>query len=265
MKFIRNRTVLGIICIVLAVVICFIITPMFNAAVNKTGSFVHIIKDVAKGVVITGDDVDVVEAGSYNQPTNLLTTEEAVIGKYATADLFTGDYVSDLKVSDNPVNEDQYLYELGNGYRAISLTLQTFACGLSGKLRPGDIVSVIVPNYQDSGYAAILPELQYVRVLAATDSNGYDSDEVVLDAEGNEEDTELPSTVTLLVTDVQAKALAKAEADGASHIELVFRGDEKTAQKYLEEQKKIIKESEGMENEDEPLQEAAAGGSGASV
>ena len=45
---------------------------------------------------------------------------------------------------------------------------RAFATGLSGKLESGDIVSVLVADYQGMGETVIPPELQYVEVISVT-------------------------------------------------------------------------------------------------
>ena len=35
MRFLKNRTVLGVLCIVLSLIICFAVTPLFNKAMSE--------------------------------------------------------------------------------------------------------------------------------------------------------------------------------------------------------------------------------------
>lgn len=44
MKLLKNRTVLGVICIALSLIICFAITPLFNAAKDRTTEIVRMKK-----------------------------------------------------------------------------------------------------------------------------------------------------------------------------------------------------------------------------
>lgn len=57
----------------------------------------------------------------------------------------------------------------------MSITIKSFANGLSGKLQSGDIVSVIAPDYKKLGATVIPPELKYVEVVSVTASSGYDA------------------------------------------------------------------------------------------
>ena len=237
MSIFKNRTVIGVICILLALVICFGITPLFNQSISQKAEIVRVTKDIHAGELITKDMVTTAEVGSYNLPSGLMTAKDNVVGKYAKADLAVGDYILAAKLSDAPAAENAYLYNLDGTKQAISVTIKSFATGLSGKLESGDIVTVIVADYQGKGETAIPPELQYVEVISVTASSGYDANtgEVV-------DEKELPSTVTLLVTTEQAKVLAELEQDSELHLALVYRGTPENAAKFIAAQDALIEE-----------------------
>lgn len=237
MKIFRNRTVVGVLCILLALIICFGVTPLFSRSASEKTEIVRVTKDIKEGDEITAEMVQTVEVGAYNLPQNLMTDKKEVVGKYATADLAAGDYILSSKLSAVPAAENAYLYNLDGKKQAISVTIKSFATGLSGKLESGDIVTVIVADYQGKGETAIPPELQYVEVISVTASSGYDANtgEVV-------DEKELPSTVTLLVTTEQAKVLAELEQDSELHLALVYRGTPENAAKFIAAQDALIEE-----------------------
>lgn len=237
MKIFRNRTVIGVLCILLALIICFGVTPLFSRSASEKTEIVRVTKDIKEGDEITAEMVQTVEVGAYNLPQNLMTDKKEVIGKYATTDLAAGDYILSSKLSDVPAAENAYLYNLDGTKQAISVTIKSFATGLSGKLESGDIVTVIVADYQGKGETAIPPELQYVEVISVTASSGYDANtgEVV-------DEKELPSTVTLLVTTEQAKVLAELEQDSELHLALVYRGTPENAAKFIAAQDALTEE-----------------------
>ena len=237
MKIFRNRTVVGVLCILLALIICFGVTPLFSRSASEKTEIVRVTKDIKEGDEITAEMVQTVEVGAYNLPQNLMTDKKEVVGKYATADLAAGDYILSSKLSAVPAAENAYLYNLDGKKQAISVTIKSFATGLSGKLESGDIVTVIVADYQGKGETAIPPELQYVEVISVTASSGYDANtgEVV-------DEKELPSTVTLLVTTEQAKVLAELEQDSELHLALVYRGTPENAAKFIVAQDALIEE-----------------------
>ena len=148
MKILKSRTVLGAICIVVSLLFCFGVTPLFNKEISKKVEIVRVVKDIKIGDKITGDMVRTVEVGSLNLPPEVMKNKDSVIGKYASADMVAGDYIINSKVADEPAAENAYLYNLSGEKQAISVSVKSFATGLSGKLKSGDIVSVIAPDYQ---------------------------------------------------------------------------------------------------------------------
>ena len=81
---------------------------------------------------------------------------------------------------------------------------------------------------------------QYVEIISVTASSGYDAN--TGEPVDEEDDKELPDTVTLLVSPEQAKVLAELEAEGTIHLALVYRGDRENADKFLTSQDEIILE-----------------------
>lgn len=239
MNFLKNRTVIGVLCIILSLVICFAVTPLFNQSISEKAEIVRVVKPVKLGEEITADKVKTVEVGGYNLPNDVVKNLDTAIGKCASADLAVGDYIIASKIADEPAAENAYLYNLTGEKQAISVSVKAFANGLSGKLQSGDIVSIIAPDYKKQGATVIPTELQYVEVIAVTATNGYDANT----GEPSEDDEkELPGTVTLLVTPEQSKVLAELEADGKLHISLVYRGDAANSAKFTEAQDAVLTE-----------------------
>ena len=241
MSFLKNRTVVGVICILLSLLICFGLTPLFNQSVSQKAEIVRVVQPIRAGDEITESMVQIVEVGGYNLPEDVLRQKESAVGKYATADLAVGDYIIPSKLSDAPAAENAYLYSLDGSQQAISVSIKSFAEGLSGKLQSGDIVSVIAPDYEQQGQTVVPAELQYVEVISVTASSGYDAN-TGEPAADEEDDKELPDTVTLLVSPEQAKVLAELEAEGTIHLSLVYRGDRENAGKFLAAQNEILLE-----------------------
>ena len=83
MNLFKNRTVLGVICIALSLLICFGITPLFNKEMSRKTEIVRVTKEILTGEKITNDMVDIVEVGGYNLPTNVIKTKETIVGTFA--------------------------------------------------------------------------------------------------------------------------------------------------------------------------------------
>ena len=92
MSFLKNRTVVGVICILLSLLICFGLTPLFNQSVSQKAEIVRVVQPIRAGDEITESMVQIVEVGGYNLPEDVLRQKESAVGKYATADLAVGDY-----------------------------------------------------------------------------------------------------------------------------------------------------------------------------
>lgn len=255
MSFIKNRTVIGVLCIVISLIICFVLTPLFTAGVSQKTTIVRVVKEIRPGDAIADDQVKVVEVGGHGLPENVIRDKESVVGRYAVTALDVGDYILPTKLSEAPAAENAYLYNLNGEKQAISITIKSFANGLSGKLMSGDIVSVIAPDFRKLGETVIPPELQFVEVISVTASSGYDANTGEASTGEDDDDRELPSTVTILVCPYQSMLLAELEADGKLHLSLVYRGDPEACAAFLTTQDEIIeeilKELEEEENEEE--------------
>ena len=244
MSFLKNRTVVGVLCILLSLLICFVLTPLFNQGLAQKTEIVRVVREIRAGDAITADMVQAAQVGGYGLPENVIRQTETAIGKYAAADLSIGDYILSTKLSDTPALENAYLYKLDGEKQAMSVTIKAFAYGLSGKLQSGDIVSVIAPDYQKQGVTVIPAELKFVEVIGVTASSGYDANngdrrEAEPNSSSAEEERELPATVTLLVSPEQSMALAELEADGKLHLSLVYRGAPENSAKFIKAQDEV--------------------------
>ena len=81
-RAVGNRTIIGIICIVAALAICFGIAPMVNKLRDGKAMVVRVSTAIEKGAIITDANIEVVEVGSFNLPGNVVKSKDAVIGKF---------------------------------------------------------------------------------------------------------------------------------------------------------------------------------------
>ncbi|SCJ45126.1 Flp pilus assembly protein CpaB [uncultured Clostridium sp.] len=236
MGFKRNRTTTGVIAIVIASTLCFVIAPIYNKSIQKPVNIVQVTSDIKRGEKLTSDNVKVVETIQKYAPSSAVSEKDA-IGKYAVADMLKEDIVLQKKLSKNRLSEDKYLYGLNGHQQAISFTIKNFASGLSGKLETGDIISVIATTEDDNGNEKTYTpkELTYVKVLAVTNSEGKDKGEKRI-----EDQKELPVTITVLANKQQAELIAKLESTSKMHVSLAFRGTEKEGLDYLNKQNSML-------------------------
>lgn len=229
-KIFKNRIVIAFIALVLALICGF----MFFISVNSMSSSTNAVKittNVPKGTLITENMVKVEKIGGHNI-TDIATNKNEVVGKYACTDLVPEEVVMKKKVADSITNSSDKFYQLDGTKSAISVTIKTFADGLSDKLLAGDIVSCIVTD-QTTKKTSTPAELTYLEVLAVTQDDGKDKQS---DAAGEDN----MATVTVLAAPKQAEMLAGYDNTSDVHFALVYRGNEQTAKQFLEKQDSVL-------------------------
>jgi len=233
----KNRTIIGVICMVLAVAVTFAIAPLVNRLTTDTSEVIRLASDVKQGTEITADCLEVVKVKTDTIPQGTVNDPSQIIGKYASSQLYAGDYLTAEKLTGEANTASDVFASLNGEKVAVSVTIDTFAAGLSGKLQNGDIISVIVVD-RDTGKAAIPVTLKYMKVITTTTSGGIDQDSIVKNEDGS---YEIPSTVTLLASTEQAKQLAEYDNEDVMTVALVYRGTAENAQKFLDAQDEYLK------------------------
>ncbi len=239
MKLLRNKFVIGILCIVLALLFAFVALPaLTGSGKSETVSVLRMTQTVSEGTQLTADMVETVGVPK-NLVENGMSEHSAAVGKYAAAELYAGDYLTTEKLTATLT--EQNLFSAGTDKRkmVISVTLPSLASGVSGRLLPGDIVSVIaIPQgtvNQTLGVepgeasettttgAYIDPVLAHIEVCMVTTSTGSDAS---VEAQPDEDSKNtLPVTVSFYATEEQALKLAELEQTGAIHLAFVARGN----------------------------------------
>ncbi len=260
----KNRTFIGVLLIILAVAMCFGISPLFSQLLAQKTTIIRLNQDVPQGVQITEAMLVTVEVGTLNLPDNMQNDPAMIIGKYTVAPMFTGDTFTDAKLSDTIDTSDSLLRQLKPNETAISVTIRNLANGLSGKLQTGDIIQIVSVDEDD--VAEIHEELQYVEVLATTASNGsddtYSADTVNDSSSDSDEEQEVYATVTVILQDrSQALKLAECESTSSLHAVFVCRGDEELKEECLAAQRLALGiEQESVEAAEEAITEEANNG-----
>ena len=243
----RNRTIIGIVCVALAAVMMFGITPLVNTVSSGKIEVAQVVRRIEQGQLITAEDVTKVQIGSLGVRDTVIKDEKQVVGKYAAVTIVPNNCIYLEMVSDDSDSADSVFRQLNGAQQAISITIPNFANGLSGKLKNGDIVSVVVVSENQS---VIPAELTYVKVITTTTAKGADNDQLTANEDGT---VDLPATATLLVTPAQAKLLALHDHKSKIYLTLVYRGDSEIAGKFLEAQNEVLAQradaEDGGENE----------------
>jgi len=248
----NNRFIYGILSLILAAIIAFIAIPAVTSKTSHTTQIVRMKSDVARGSIVTSDDVELVEVGGYNLPEGLAKEISDVTNTYATTNLYIGDYLLPTKLSRDPLSSDLSLNNIPDGYVAISITTQTLASGLSDKLQANDIIRLYHYDKDEVLEPVVdIPELRYVKVLGVTDSEGLPIDYTTPPAE--DEERQQTATITVLATPTQALLLTKFENEGVLHAALICRGNETLAEDLLGRQDDILVTLYGDGSTDEEL------------
>lgn len=241
MKLAGNRTIIGIICVVLALGITFGVAPLVTRFADRKVDVVMMKNSVERGHVITEDDVEIKSVGAQNLSDRTVKNKDYVIGKYATASLFAGQMILADHVSTEGNNIEAVLSTLNGTKVALSVNAANFANIVSDKIGNGDIVSAIVYDKENDDYF-IPPELKYLKVITTTTNTGVDKDQKT--------DGEQTATVTLLVTPGQAEILARYNNMSFIHFALVCRGDKAIAGQFIEAQDAYLTNAKGTNTED---------------
>ena len=119
----KNRTIIGIVCIILAVAITFGVSPMINKMTEGKTQVVVLSKDIAKGARIADGDLTTVELSKNGIPDKAVKDKKDIVDKYANSDIYKGDIATAVKFSDNANSSDNILSSLGKDKVAMSITI----------------------------------------------------------------------------------------------------------------------------------------------
>jgi len=251
MKLLKNRIVIGIICIIVGLLLSFAVLPALQNNGQSTVSAVRMKEPVQGGTQITAEMVETVKI-PQNLVQGSIVDTSSVVGRYANARLYAGDYLTGGKLSATPEEQNAFAAGTAKGKTVVSVTLPSLASGVSGSLQPGDIVTVIAlpkssgnqsmnvePNPSGEtteGAAVISPELHYLEVCMVSASDGASAD--VNSNPGKDDKNSLPVTVSFYASETQALKLAELEHQGIIHLTFVARGDD--AGKYIPDDQRVL-------------------------
>jgi len=233
----KNRTVLGLICVILAIVLVFCISPLFNKAFDSKTQVILLKSPVLQGQQITPEMLSRVEMGTYNLPKNAIKDPQHIIGKFAVSNLYAGSLIYPEMLIETTDNSDTMLRNLKDNEIAMSVTIKSLANGVSGKLMTGDIIKIV--SVDNDKVATIYDELQYIEVLTTTTNSGVDNFHQPTPDENGE--IPLPVTITVILQD-ELQALRLAECENTSLHAIFVSRDERIKDAYIQMQADILEE-----------------------
>lgn len=225
MKYIKNRYVIFVLCLILAGVIAFVIVPKSNKNMAESVDVVKVTKQIEKNTQITEDMLEIKHMPKQAVTQNAITDKKQIVGKVSNVQLLPEDNLVMQKFTEVGTETDKALYEMDNSEQlAISVTLANLASSVSGKIQPGDVVSVY-GFINETKQLADYTDLQYIEVIGVSNSSAEELSTRNSDSETDSSDKVVPATVTLSVNRNQAQELVVLENTSSIHIVFVGRGE----------------------------------------
>lgn len=225
MKYIKNRYVIFALCLILAGVIAFVIVPKSNKNMAESVDVVKVTKQIEKNTQITEDMLEIKQMPKQAVTQSTITDKKQIVGKVSNVQLLPEDNLVMQKFTDVGTETDKALYEMDNSEQlAISVTLANLASSVSGKIQPGDVVSVY-GFINETKQLADYTDLQYIEVIGVSNSSAEELSTRNSDSETDSSDKVVPATVTLSVNRNQAQELVVLENTSSIHIVFVGRGE----------------------------------------
>ena len=279
MKILRNKFLIGILCIVIGVTVGFVLLPKSQDADINMTKVVRLTQDVAAGTKLEEKMLEIATIPAESVPDGASSALESFLNRYASSQLYEGDILTSAKVRDTLV--DPVAAAAAKGKQLVSVTVPSLSAGVSGTLRPGDVVSIMVTSkvtqfnqnlglmtpvedseetsdWQTGGslissvtkesQTYIPEELRYLEVCKVSSSDGTDA--LVNGDKDKEEPNRLPVTITFYATEAQALKLAEVEQNGEIHVTFVARGD--AADAYIPREERVLADIEVPEETAKP-------------
>lgn len=225
MKYIKNRYVIFALCLILAGVIAFVIVPKSNRNMAESVDVVKVTKQIEKNTQITEDMLEIKQMPKQAVTQSTITDKKQIVGKVSNVQLLPEDNLVMQKFTEVGTETDKALYEMDNSEQlAISVTLANLASSVSGKIQPGDVVSVY-GFINETKQLADYTDLQYIEVIGVSNSSAEKLSTRNSDSETDSSDKVVPATVTLSVNRNQAQELVVLENTSSIHIVFVGRGE----------------------------------------
>lgn len=231
-KYLKNRYVIFALCLILSGIIAFVIVPKANKNMGDAVNVVKVIKRIEKNTQISEDMLAIKQLPKIAVPDNAITDKSMIIGKAAAVTLYPEDNLIPQKFISLDSVSDKAFYDMDNTEQiAVSVTVSSLAASVSGKIMPGDVVSVY-GFITETKTLAEYTDLLYLEVIGVSNANAEELSERTSGSETDSSDKVIPATVTLSVNRNQAQELIMLENTSSLHIVFVGRGE--TSRKLLQ-------------------------------
>jgi len=144
MKFLKNRFFLGILCIAAGLSVSLMAIPkLMDKSTPEQLEVVRVKIDIPAGSLITDEQIELVAMDKNTLPPEVIENTADASGKYAAADLFQGDILTSAKLVSEKQTKNYLETATEKGLRLVSITIPSLSAGVSGQIKPGDIVTVM--------------------------------------------------------------------------------------------------------------------------
>ena len=144
MKFLKNRFFLGILCIAAGLSVSLMAIPkLADKSTPEQIEVVRVKADIPAGSLITDEQIEIAIMDKNTLPTEVIKNTADASGKYAAADLFQGDILTSAKLVSEKQTKNYLETATKKGMRLVSITIPSLSAGVSGQIKPGDIVTVM--------------------------------------------------------------------------------------------------------------------------
>jgi len=144
-KLIQSKMFIGVLCIVLAAVIAFLLLPQFYKSQAATESVIRVSQDISAGTVISEEMVTTSEVGAFGLSSDVLRSIDPAVGMVATENLYAGEYLTAKRLMTEEEYETvskQGTKGLAAGMCLITIEFPSSSAGVAGVLRAGDTADV---------------------------------------------------------------------------------------------------------------------------
>lgn len=229
MKLLKSKAFVGVLCLILAATISFLLIPRFFAQQKATALIPRAAQEIAAGTVITENMLTLAETGSYGLPNGVLRDKESIVGMVAVEAVHDGEYLwqTALATSNEYAKASEAKSKgLEVGQCLVTIKFPSASAGIAGVLRSGSMVNVFActENMDDNSYvtAKALDDLFVYDVLNSDFESLDKVDEAAENAiEGDNTNYNFePTYVVIRCTEPQAETLISLERAGALHLTL---------------------------------------------
>ena len=261
MRLIKNRLVIGCICIVLAFVLGFIGVPFLVDRMSDKVNVVVANQDIPKGTKLEEGMFRIIEVSQGDLPYMISDLFETITGKaatgnnnaasktgifvkdssdlkYAAVEISKNDYVSRQKITSKIPYKDKELRELGENEYAVTISVSALDASVAGKVRAGDVVTpMIISGDGNETKANVYEEIRYMEIISVSNKDGADISTT------NSES--LPSVVTLKCNFAQATMLAQLNSSHKIHLAFAAHAESDRAAVLLKTQSDFFSSANG--------------------